>query len=296
MKIIVPATSANLGAGFDSIGIAVNLYLTVEILEESKDWKIDHDLGNNIPTDEKNLLLTTLSAVLKDKKSSLSAKYHLKMTSEVPLARGLGSSSSVIIAGIELANQLAKLNLTTEEKLELACEIEGHPDNVAPALLGNLIIASTVADKTNYVSSDFPSCKLLAFVPDYELKTVESRKVLPAELACKEAVAASSIANVLTASLLTKNLKVAGQMIEADRFHEKYRATLVPELKILREIGHEFGAYGTYLSGAGPTVMLLLPDDKLNLLTEKINEQNLSGQLYSLEVDSNGLQVEESVL
>ena len=91
MKIIVPATSANLGAGFDSIGIAVNLYLTVEVLEESNDWKIDHDLGNNIPTDEKNLLLTTLSAVLKAKNSSLSAKYHLKMTSEVPLARGLGS-------------------------------------------------------------------------------------------------------------------------------------------------------------------------------------------------------------
>jgi len=160
MKIIVPATSANLGAGFDSIGIAVNLYLTVEVLEESNDWKIDHDLGNHIPTDEKNLLLTTLSAVLKAKNSSLSAKYHLKMTSEVPLARGLGSSSSVIIAGIELANQLAKLNLTTEEKIELACVIEGHPDNVAPALLGNLVIASTVADKTNYVSSDFPSCLL----------------------------------------------------------------------------------------------------------------------------------------
>ncbi len=236
MKIIVPATSANLGAGFDSIGIAVNLYLTVEVLEESNDWKIDHDLGNNIPTDEKNLLLTTLSAVLKAKNSSLSAKYHLKMTSEVPLARGLGSSSSVIIAGIELANQLAKLNLKTEEKLELACEIEGHPDNVAPALLGNLVIASTVADKTNYVSSDFPACKLLAFVPDYELKTVESRKVLPKELAYKEAVAASSIANVLTASLLTKNLKVAGQMIESDHFHENYRASLVPELKILIEI------------------------------------------------------------
>ncbi len=115
-------------------------------------------------------------------------------------------------------------------------------------------------------------------------------------MAYKEAVAASSIANVLTASLLTKNLKVAGQMIESDHFHENYRASLVPELKILREIGHEFGAYGTYLSGAGPTVMLLLPDDKLNLLTEKINEQNLSGQLYSLEVDSNGLQVKESVL
>ena len=82
MKIIVPATSANLGAGFDSIGIAVNLYLTVEVLEESNDWKIDHDLGNNIPTDEKNLLLTTLSAVLKAKNSSLSAKYHLKMTSQ----------------------------------------------------------------------------------------------------------------------------------------------------------------------------------------------------------------------
>ena len=135
----------------------------------------------------------------------------------------------------------------------------------------------------------------MAFVPDYELKTVESRQVLPNELTYKEAVAASSIANVLTASLLTNNLEVAGQMMEADVFHESYRASLIPELQLLREIGHEFGAYGTYLSGAGPTVMLLVPDNKLTLLTEKIMEKNLTGHLYPLKIDNKGLQVEESV-
>ena len=294
MKITVPATSANLGAGFDSIGLAVNLYLTVEILEQSEKWHIEHDLGKNIPTDEQNLLLTALSATLSAKKATLTSKYRLRMTSKIPLARGLGSSSSVIIAGIELANQLAELHLTTEEKLDIACQIEGHPDNVAPALLGNLVIASTVDGQTRTVAAAFPACKLLAFVPNHELKTSKSRQVLPEQLAYKEAVVASSTANVLSASLLTGDLNLAGQMMEKDRFHEKYRATLVPELAVLRKIGQENGAYGTYLSGAGPTIMMLTPAEELSLLTEKIQQEGLKGRLYSLEIDQKGLQIEKN--
>lgn len=293
MKIIVPATSANLGAGFDSIGIAVNLYLTVEILGISNSWYIEHDLGENIPTDKRNLLLTTLTEVLSVKNVVLSEKYHLKMTSEIPLARGLGSSSSVIIAGIELANQLAQLNLTIDEKLELAIQIEGHPDNVAPALLGNLVIATTSNHHTDAVCAEFPACKLLAFVPNYELKTTDSRKVLPKQLSYKEAVSASSIANVLTANLLTGDLLSAGKIMERDRFHEPYRANLVPELDILRKIGRAYGAYGTYLSGAGPTIMMLCADEVLSVLTEQIHQdKQLTGQLYSLEIDKMGLKTE----
>ncbi|RZI48183.1 homoserine kinase [Lactococcus kimchii] len=295
MKIIVPATSANLGAGFDSIGIALNLYLTVEVLERQDFWQIDHNLGSEIATDENNLLLTTLFDVLSAKKTVLSAKYHLKMTSAIPLARGLGSSSSVIVAGIELANQLADLKLSPTEKLDLACQIEGHPDNVAPAIFGNLVVASTVDTVTNTIKAAFPNCKFLAFVPHHELKTVESRKVLPEVLPYKEAVAASAIANVLTASLLTGDLETAGQVLETDRFHEIYRAALIPELAILREIGHQFGAYGTYLSGAGPTVMLLCSDEKRPLLLEKIKATQLKGEIYALEIDTKGLRVEKNL-
>ena len=106
MKIIVPATSANVGPGFDSVGIAVTRYLTIEVLEPADAWVIEHDLGAGIPTDEKNLLLSTALSISTDMQP-----HRIKMTSQVPLARGLGSSSSVIVAGIELANQLADLKL-----------------------------------------------------------------------------------------------------------------------------------------------------------------------------------------
>lgn len=290
MKITVPATSANLGAGFDSIGIAVNLYLEIEVLETQVNWKIEHDLGEGIPTDEQNLLIQVARDVAMRYSKQL-VPHRLHMTSDIPLARGLGSSSSVIVAGIELANQLASLNLTDDEKLTCATEIEGHPDNVAPAIYGNLVIASTVDELTTSVQSVFPACKLLAFVPDYELKTSDSRHVLPVQLAYKEAVAASSIANVLTASLLTGNLITAGKMIESDRFHEKYRASLVKELAILRAIGHEHGAYATYLSGAGPTVMILTDESHLTALSNQIKAENLSGQLHFLEIDQIGVRV-----
>ena len=108
-------------------------YLTIEVLEPADAWFIEHDLGAGIPTDEKNLLLSTALSISTDMQP-----HRIKMTSQVPLARGLGSSSSVIVAGIELANQLAKLQLSDAEKLRIATEIEGHPDNVAPRYLWKL--------------------------------------------------------------------------------------------------------------------------------------------------------------
>lgn len=131
LTISVPATSANLGPGFDSVGLAVNLYLTIDVLEAASQWHIQHDLGSEVPSDERNLLLETALQVCPDLQP-----HKIKMTSEIPLARGLGSSSSVIVAGIELANQLGQLNLSAADKLAIATNIEGHPDNVAPAILG----------------------------------------------------------------------------------------------------------------------------------------------------------------
>ena len=223
MKIIVPATSANVGPGFDSVGIAVTRYLTIEVLEPADDWFIEHDLGAGIPTDEKNLLLSTALSISTDMQP-----HRIKMTSEVPLARGLGSSSSVIVAGIELANQLAKLQLSDAEKLRIATEIEGHPDNVAPAIFGNMVIASYIGEDVQYVTSDFPSCDLVAFVPSYQLKTSDSRNVLPKEWSYKEAVAASSVANVAIAALLKGDLLTAGRSIESDHFHESILGQRVP--------------------------------------------------------------------
>ena len=288
MKIIVPATSANVGPGFDSVGIAVTRYLTIEVLEPADAWLIEHDLGAGIPTDEKNLLLQTALSISTDMQP-----HRIKMTSQVPLARGLGSSSSVIVAGIELANQLANLQLTDAEKLRIATEIEGHPDNVAPAIFGNMVIASYIGEDVQYVTADFPTCDLVAFVPSYQLKTSDSRNVLPTELSYKEAVAASSVANVAIAALLKGDLVTAGRSIELDHFHERYRQSLVKEFPQVKEVAHAHAAYATYLSGAGPTIMNLLAPEHTAAFVAALAALGLDGQIFQLKIDTFGVCVEK---
>lgn len=285
MKIIVPATSANLGPGFDSIGLAVTKYLEISIIEASKSWEIMHDLID-IPTDETNLLIQIALKVNKNLNP-----HRLKMTSDIPLARGLGSSSSVIVAGIELANQLGAMTLSLDEKMRLASLFEGHPDNVAPAIFGNLVIASANDYFFGYTVSSFPPCRLLAFIPNYELKTSESRSSLPETLHYSQAVAASAIANVVVSSLMKGDLVAAGKAMSSDLFHEPYRQKLVPEFQKIKEVAKQYGAYTTYLSGAGPTIMTILDDKNAEEMKQAIDELELNGETVILDVDTKGLQV-----
>ena len=288
MKIIVPATSANVGPGFDSVGVAVTKYLEIQVCEEREEWMIEHQLGKWIPRDERNLLLKIALQIVPDLQPR-----RLKMVSDIPLARGLGSSSSVIVAGIELANQLGNLKLSKHEKLQLATKIEGHPDNVAPAIYGNLVIASSVEGQVSAVVAPFPECAFLAYIPNYELRTRDSRGVLPKKLSCKEAVAASSIANVAIAALLTGDMVKAGQAIESDLFHERYRQDLVREFAAIKKVAKRNGAYATYLSGAGPTVMVLAEPDKMPKIKAELEKQPFKGKLHDLQVDTQGVRVEE---
>ena len=288
MKIIVPATSANVGPGFDSVGVAVTKYLEIQVCEEREEWMIEHQLGKWIPRDERNLLLKIALQIVPDLQPR-----RLKMISDIPLARGLGSSSSVIVAGIELANQLGNLKLSDHDKLQLATKIEGHPDNVAPAIYGNLVIASSVEDQVSAVVAPFPECAFLAYIPNYELRTRDSRGVLPKKLSYKEAVAASSISNVAIAALLTGDMVKAGQAIESDLFHERYRQDLVREFATIKKVAKRNGAYATYLSGAGPTVMVLAAPDKMPKIKAELEKQPFKGKLHDLQVDTQGVRVKE---
>jgi len=290
MRIRVPATSANLGPGFDSCGIALSLYLTIAVKEESESWEIEHSLGDEIPSDESNLIIKTALEVLPSLKP-----HKLKMTSEIPLTRGLGSSSSAIVAGIELANRLGELNLSTQEKVEIATKIEGHPDNVAPAICGDFVVASFLEndekDQVKYVKHYFPECELLAFIPTSELLTSESRGVLPTTLSFKEAVQASAIANVMIAALIQGNLPLAGKMMEKDHWHEKYRARLVSHLSKVQEICKKNQAYGSFLSGAGPTVIILTSEEKSQSIQDQLQQLDPQAIVEALSIDQEGVQV-----
>ena len=148
---------------------------------------------------------------------------HLRVNSDIPLAHGLGSSSSAIVAGIELADHFGKLGLSDEEKVQIGAQIEGHPDNIAPTILGGLVVGTEVDNHFDAVKAPLPPYSLVAYVPDYNLPTKKARGVLPKELLLKEATHGSAIANTLVASLFAQNYEMAGELMEKDVFHEPYR-------------------------------------------------------------------------
>ena len=282
MKVIVPATSANLGCGFDSVGLAVNLYLELEILEACKQWEIIHDMGASVPHDEKNLIISTALGIA----PGLSP-HKIRMTSDIPLTGGLGSSSSAIVAGIELACAIGNAELSTQEKLQLACKLEGHPDNVVPAILGGLVISTYVNGNLEYVEVDIPNVGLVAYIPGYRSPTEAMRDILPAGMPYYEAVWASSISNVMIASLMRGDMSKAGRMMESDLFHEKYRAGLVPELSEVRVIARKHGAYATYLSGAGSAIMCITEMDKVGQLAAALPRKS-DARILKLLPEPNG--------
>ncbi|RYM06220.1 homoserine kinase [Sporolactobacillus sp. THM7-7] len=257
-RITVPGSTSNLGPGFDSIGLALNRFLILDA-KESNQWRFRYlNQSNFRPSLDENLIYVTAKSLAEAHHADLPA-YSVDVTSNIPFARGLGSSGAAIIAGIELADYLLDLGLSIDEKAWIACKSERHPDNVTASLYGGLVISTQSGNGVHSVKLPVPAFDFVALIPSFELKTSEARDVLPETLPFREAVEGSSIANVLICALMNQNGRLAGQMMEKDRFHQPYRAPLIPDLAKISSVAHEAGAYGTFLSGAGPTVLSLAP-------------------------------------
>lgn len=255
LKIVVPGSTANLGPGFDSIGLAVSLHLTLEVVR-AEAWEFVPKTAEvkSIPTGENNLIYQVASE-LASQYGVILPPCRVFVSSYIPFTRGLGSSAAAIVAAIELANELGRLGLSKEEKMRVASVYEGHPDNVGASLYGGLVIGSHLKERTHLVHIPHIPVDLIAVVPTYELETKKSRTVLPDALTREQAVEASAISNVLVAALLTHNWMLVGKMMDADVFHQPYRERLVPELQHVRTVAKRNGAFGVALSGAGPTVL-----------------------------------------
>lgn len=269
--IKIPASSANLGPGFDSMGVALNLYLRLEV-EKNEKWECysTSDELKDFPTDEKHFICQiAIQTAAKFGKELHPCK--IKVESDIPLARGLGSSASAIIAGIELADYVGEMGLTKEEKLLLATEIEGHPDNVGASLYGGLVIGSYQPGEVDVVSISDISFEMVAIIPKESLLTKDSRGVLPIEFSYQSSIRASSIANVLVAALLSQNWELAGKMMEKDIFHQPYRKPLIPFYDDVAIFAKSEGAFGVSLSGAGPTVLCFCEEGKGKLLEQSLN-------------------------
>lgn len=269
-SVVVPATTANLGPGYDSIGLALSLYMTVEV-SEAAEWQVCYigDEYASLPTDESNLLVQTILKVA-DRFGKEVSPHALRIVSEIPLGKGLGSSATAIAAGIEIADKLLDLSLSSNEKVRFGSQFEGHSDNVAAALLGGAVITYYVDKELHFLQLPNPAIGAVLLVPPHALKTTESRKLLPSELSHAEAAAGSAASSVLSAALAVGDWKLVGQMMERDIFHEPYRKELLPDFDLVREACHELGAYGMTISGAGPSIFVAV---------EKGTEQSVAEEL-----------------
>ena len=240
--IKVPASSANLGPGFDSFAIALNLYLTLTA-EKNEAWQViplSEQLAK-FPGDDTNFICqVAIKTALKYGRDMPPLK--ITVESEIPLARGLGSSAAAIVAGIELANLFCGLELTKREKLQLATSFEGHPDNAGACLYGGFVVGSQIGEEVDVTVLDMIHFDPILIVPAEELLTEVSRDVLPEVIEFEYAVQASAIASQLLAALLAQQWQLAGRMIAADLFHQPYRKALVPFFDHVHEKAREAGA------------------------------------------------------
>ena len=253
IKVSVPATSANVGSGFDALGLAVTLYNTVTF-EESDHLDISAADGTRIPRNETNLVYRS-ARVLFDRVGKEMPPLKIVQTNPIPMARGLGSSSACIIAGLLGANRMLGEILNTQELLTLATGIEGHPDNVAPALLGGLTSSVFEEGKVYSVKRDVDqSLCFAAVVPDYKLLTEAARAALPKQVSHKDAVYNLSRAALVPAAFCEGRHDLLAIATE-DRLHQPYRLPLMPGAAEVFALAKQCGAKAVYVSGAGSTVM-----------------------------------------
>jgi len=289
--ISVPGSSANIGPGFDSAGVAVSRYLTLHVTEADH-WKFTHRT-TLIPSVQnyKDHYIYRVAKQVADWHTCSLPPVHVEMESTIPLARGLGSSASAIVAGIELANQLCHLQLSEREKLDCAIKIEGHPDNVAACLLGGFVITVKMGEEASYKKLPAIDTDLVVYIPNFELKTADARKVLPKKFQMKDAATASGVSNLMISALLTGDYELAGKMMESDLFHESYRAKLIPNYFEIRSNARKLGAYGTVISGAGPTMISFVPKGDSERIAREMQSRFPNYEVAPLQLDETGLQL-----
>jgi homoserine kinase len=293
--IRVPASTANLGPGFDSIGLALNLFLTLEV-ESSGRWEFysTKDELKLFPNDEQHFICQ-IALQVAEKYGRTLTPCKVQMDSEIPLARGLGSSAAAIVAGIELADYVGDLGLTTEDKLLIATELEGHPDNVGASLYGGLIVGSYHRGEVDLIAFPDLPFEVVVVIPDEILLTKDSREVLPSTFSRNEAIQASSTANLLIAAILTQNWELAGKMMEQDLFHQPYRRPLIPLFSEIEKIAKANGAFGVALSGAGPTVICFTVKGQGEELSQAMKRAFSEMTVKLLNIENRGSRVCEIV-
>ncbi len=267
MIVRVPASSANLGPGFDCFGIAWQLYNEIEFLKEGHELEI-----SGCPRqycNENNLCFAAYAAVLKHAGIQLHPLKINFLNTQIPVSRGLGSSAALITAGVIAANELNELKLSKQELFSIAVSVEGHPDNIAPAIFGGFTASAMDGERAVSVSFSLSSSlNFTAIIPNKQLSTELSRSVLPATYQKSDAVFNISHSALLIKALESGDSELLSTALQ-DKLHQGYRRKLIDGYNEAESTALSLGACGMCISGAGPTMLCISPDMDFHMKAEE---------------------------
>ena len=298
-QVRVPASTANLGPGFDCMGIALKLYCVAgfERIESGYEISITNEGKDYIPRNENNLVFKSMK-YLYDKAGKAIDGIRVTIDSAIPVTRGLGSSSAAIVAGLVGANHMLGDMFTADDILYAAYELEGHPDNVTPALLGGFDVSLCDSKKIIYSKSQVSSdLKFAAMLPDFYLQTRKSRALLPEYTHMKNATYNIARASMLSCALAKCDAELL-KFCFRDRLHQKYRFPHIRSGEYIIRAAKRFGALGGYISGAGPTIMSVVSGDISDFKSqmESLIKTNLPNwRLVMLDADNDGAVIKKNI-
>ena len=304
----VPATTANIGPGFDCLGMALPIYNTITIEETvlpgtgieinviAESAAIDELSLEHIPLDENSLVYKAVE-LLYNSIGQTPSELKINIHSNIPVARGLGSSASVIVGALIAANELLGKPADEVALLSIACEIEGHPDNITPAIVGGLVLSSQEDDgSVIYRKLNWPTeWAITVCVPDFELSTDIARSVLPKEVPMKDAIFNAQRLGMFVQAVNTKDAELMKLALK-DRLHQPYRMKLVPGLdKIMDNLRHIDSVLGCVLSGAGSSILVISEKNDLDkirgIVKDTWTDQNIKSDIKTLNIEQTGAQI-----
>ena len=294
ITIKVPATSANLGPGFDALGLALNLW-NETVVTPAKEFavKINGEGAERLSPGKNNLIFRTAHR-LAERVGKTLPPFRAECLNRIPLSSGLGSSAATILTGLLAGNALLEHPLSKEEILNLASEIEGHPDNAAPALMGGLVVSTT--NEGTVIAHQIPIWEDLCItvsLPDFYLPTKQARAALPRKVSVKHAVHNISRAVLVTEALRTGDLSLLGEAM-TDKLHQPYRLKLIPGAEAAMQAAKEAGAAAVALSGAGPSLIAFSSKAEPGIgesMKRAYEAAKLSTRVFNLRVSSRGAEI-----
>jgi len=301
VKVRVPGTTANCGPGFDAVGIACSIYNELEVILSQQGGLIIEVEGEGkgiIPSDEKNIIYQVILTVLE----KVGKKYqgiHIKMLNHIPLSRGLGSSAAAIVAGLFAANELTGNTLSKNDLLNMATAIEGHPDNVAPAIFGGITTSVIQGDQSYYLRFVPPAkLNMVVAVPEFNLSTQLARNALPQTVPFKDAVFNISRTALVIGALCQGEFHHLRYALE-DKIHQPYREHLIPGMQQVFDAAVDKGAFGAAISGAGPCIIAFAQDHVHQIgagMVQAFACNHIKAKYLVLDIDTEGVKVIENIL